>query len=96
MGENPSLEPDDHRGAVAAALAARQPASLGLGSAPEADPAIARSRAGRALMAVDEPLRGRLLAQAGVAAVFVLNGFGYGSWVPRIAEIQDRLGHQRG
>ncbi|HEX2479417.1 MAG TPA: MFS transporter [Geminicoccaceae bacterium] len=30
-------------------------------------------------------------ARAGIAAVFFLNGFGYGSWVPRIAEIQDRL-----
>jgi MFS family permease len=30
-------------------------------------------------------------ARAGVAAVFGLNGFGYGSWVPRIAEIQDKL-----
>ena len=26
-----------------------------------------------------------------MAAVFLLNGFGYGSWVPRIAEIRDRL-----
>ena len=30
-------------------------------------------------------------ARAGVAAVFFLNGFGYGSWVPRIAEIQAQL-----
>ena len=30
-------------------------------------------------------------ARVGVAAVFFLNGFGYGSWVPRIAEIQDKL-----
>jgi MFS family permease len=30
-------------------------------------------------------------ARAGVAAVFFLNGFGYGSWVPRIAEIQAKL-----
>ena len=35
-------------------------------------------------------------ARAGVAAVFFLNGFGYGSWVPRIAEIQDRLGISEG
>ena len=27
----------------------------------------------------------------GVAAVFAVNGFGYGSWVPRIAEIKDQL-----
>jgi MFS family permease len=31
-------------------------------------------------------------ARAGVAAVFFLNGFGYGSWVPRLAEIQAKLG----
>ena len=31
-------------------------------------------------------------ARAGVATVFFLNGFGYGSWVPRIAEIRDELG----
>jgi hypothetical protein len=31
-------------------------------------------------------------ARAGVAAVFFLNGCGWGSWVPRIAEIQDKLG----
>jgi hypothetical protein len=31
-------------------------------------------------------------ARAGVATVFFLNGFGYGSWVPRIAEIRDRVG----
>ena len=30
-------------------------------------------------------------ARAGVATVFFLNGFGYGSWVPRIAEIQSKL-----
>ncbi len=30
-------------------------------------------------------------ARIGVAVVFGLNGFGYGSWVPRIAEIRDRL-----
>ena len=30
-------------------------------------------------------------ARVGVAAVFFLNGFGYGSWVPRIAEIKARL-----
>jgi MFS family permease len=30
-------------------------------------------------------------ARVGVAAVFFLNGFGYGSWVPRIAEIKTRL-----
>ncbi len=33
-----------------------------------------------------------LAARLGVAAVFGLSGFGYGSWVPRIAEIQDELG----
>ncbi len=33
----------------------------------------------------------RFQARAGVAAVFGLNGFGYGSWVPRIAEIQQQL-----
>ena len=31
-------------------------------------------------------------ARTGVATVFFLNGFGYGSWVPRIAEIQDKVG----
>ncbi len=31
-----------------------------------------------------------------MAAVFGLNGFGYGSWVPRIAEIQERLGLSTG
>jgi predicted MFS family arabinose efflux permease len=31
-----------------------------------------------------------------VAAVFGLNGFGYGSWVPRIAEIQEKLGLSSG
>jgi hypothetical protein len=31
-----------------------------------------------------------------VAAVFFLNGFGYGSWVPRIAEIQEKLGLSAG
>jgi MFS family permease len=35
-------------------------------------------------------------ARLGVAAVFFLNGFGYGSWVPRIAEIQDKLGLSEG
>jgi fucose permease len=36
--------------------------------------------------------RARLVrARAGVAVVFGLNGFGYGSWVPRIAEIQDKV-----
>jgi predicted MFS family arabinose efflux permease len=35
-------------------------------------------------------------ARAGVSAVFFLNGFGYGSWVPRIAEIQGRLGLSEG
>jgi fucose permease len=35
-------------------------------------------------------------ARAGVAAVFFLNGLGWGSWVPRIAEIQDRLGASDG
>ena len=33
----------------------------------------------------------RWQARAGVAAVFFLNGFGFGSWVPRIAEIQAGL-----
>jgi MFS family permease len=47
-------------------------------------------------MATADPWRGRLLAQAGVAAVFFLNGFGYGSWVPRIAEIQAGLGMSEG
>jgi MFS family permease len=37
-----------------------------------------------------------LRARAGVAAVFFLNGFGYGSWVPRIAEIQAKLGLSEG
>ena len=37
-----------------------------------------------------------LRARAGVAAVFGLNGFGYGSWVPRIAEIQEKLGLSAG
>jgi predicted MFS family arabinose efflux permease len=36
------------------------------------------------------------LARAGVSAVFLLNGFGYGSWVPRIAEIQVKLGISEG
>ncbi len=37
-------------------------------------------------------LRARALRpRVGVAAVFGLNGFGYGSWVPRIAEIRDDL-----
>jgi hypothetical protein len=41
--------------------------------------------------------RARLFrARAGVAAVFGLNGFGYGSWVPRIAELQDKLGLSAG
>jgi hypothetical protein len=35
-------------------------------------------------------------ARVGVAAVFGLNGFGYGSWVPRIAEIKDGLGLSAG
>jgi MFS family permease len=35
-------------------------------------------------------------ARAGVSAVFFLNGFGYGSWVPRIAEIQAGLGLSEG
>jgi Major Facilitator Superfamily len=35
-------------------------------------------------------------ARAGVAAVFFLNGFGWGSWVPRIAEIQAKLGASDG
>ena len=35
-------------------------------------------------------------ARAGVATVFFLNGFGYGSWVPRIAEIQARLSLSEG
>jgi MFS family permease len=37
-----------------------------------------------------------LRARAGVAAVFFLNGFGYGSWVPRIAEIQAGLNLSEG
>jgi MFS family permease len=41
--------------------------------------------------------QGRLFrAQVGVAAVFFLNGFGYGSWVPRIAELQAKLGLSAG
>jgi len=39
------------------------------------------------------PIQG---ARLGVAAVFFLNGFAYGSWVPRIAEIQARLGMSEG
>jgi MFS family permease len=39
-----------------------------------------------------EPAARLFRARAGVAAVFFLNGFGYGSWVPRIAEIQAKLG----
>ena len=35
-------------------------------------------------------------ARAGVSAVFFLNGFGYGSWVPRIAEIQAKLALSEG
>jgi MFS family permease len=35
-------------------------------------------------------------ARTGVAAVFGLNGFGYGGWVPRIAEIQDKVGASDG
>jgi predicted MFS family arabinose efflux permease len=35
-------------------------------------------------------------ARAGVAAVFFLNGFGWGNWVPRIAEIQTKLGASDG
>ena len=35
-------------------------------------------------------------ARAGVATVFFLNGFGWGSWVPRIAEIQTKLGASDG
>jgi fucose permease len=35
-------------------------------------------------------------ARAGVAAVFFLNGFAYGSWVPRIAEIQAKLALSEG
>jgi predicted MFS family arabinose efflux permease len=38
----------------------------------------------------------RSQARVGVAAVFCLNGFGYGSWVPRIAEIQAKLGLSEG
>jgi MFS family permease len=41
-------------------------------------------------LAADEVAR-LFRARAGVAAVFFLNGFGYGSWVPRIAEIQAKL-----
>jgi MFS family permease len=39
-----------------------------------------------------DPVARLFRARVGVAAVFGLNGFGYGSWVPRIAEIQDKLG----
>jgi Major Facilitator Superfamily len=35
-------------------------------------------------------------ARAGVATVFFLNGFGYGSWVPRIAEIKAQLSLSEG
>jgi MFS family permease len=38
-----------------------------------------------------DPIGALWRARAGVAAVFFLNGFGYGSWVPRLAEIKDRL-----
>jgi hypothetical protein len=34
--------------------------------------------------------------RAGVAAVFFLNGFGYGSWVPRLAEIKANLAISEG
>jgi Major Facilitator Superfamily len=43
-----------------------------------------------------EPAARLFQARAGVAAVFFLNGFAYGSWVPRIAEIQARLGMSEG
>ena len=46
-------------------------------------------------MASDEIAR-LFRARAGVAAVFFLNGFGYGSWVPRIAEIQAKLSLSEG
>ena len=39
---------------------------------------------------------GLFRARVGVAAVFFLNGFGYGSWVPRIAEIQAKLSLSEG
>jgi predicted MFS family arabinose efflux permease len=35
-------------------------------------------------------------ARAGVGAVFFLNGFGYGSWVPRLAEIKASLAISEG
>ena len=41
-------------------------------------------------------VEGVVPARLGVAAVFFLNGFGWGSWVPRIAEIQDKLGASEG
>ena len=47
------------------------------------------------LLAFDH-LAPSIRARAGVAAVFFLNGFGYGSWVPRIAEIRDKVGASEG
>ncbi len=47
-------------------------------------------------MATSDRPASLLRARAGVAAVFGLNGFGYGSWVPRIAEIQAKLGLSAG
>jgi len=41
-------------------------------------------------------VEGVVPARLGVAAVFFLNGFGYGSWVPRIAEIQAKLNLSEG
>ena len=46
-------------------------------------------------LAADEVAR-LFRARAGVAAVFFLNGFAYGSWVPRIAEIQAKLSLSEG
>jgi Major Facilitator Superfamily len=43
-----------------------------------------------------DPIAPLFRARIGVAAVFFLNGFGYGSWVPRIAEIQAKLGLSEG
>ena len=42
-------------------------------------------------MLASDPAARRWQARVGVAAVFFLNGFGFGSWAPRIAEIQAGL-----
>ena len=47
-------------------------------------------------MLVFDRLAPSIRARAGVATVFFLNGFGYGSWVPRIAEIQDKVAASEG